>query len=135
MINIRKAREKRIGQSRLYLFRLSQMPARVRVMIYSAGLSNVILDLVVMVGIAPFFIILLSLNSKLGKIEMNVITRLMGFILAMVMIGAGLKDMFSIHSKSSSLTCGSCFLLFSARIETLLHFRKNQLSGSPSHSN
>lgn len=76
------------------------------VMSLSAGHSGIGHYAAVMIGIAAvialtflFFHYSAFISSKLGKTEMNVITRLMGLILAVVavgMIGAGLKGMFPI---------------------------------------
>ena len=71
--------------------------------VYHGGIFHYIS---VLIGIAVviamtfiFFHYSSFISNKLGKTEMNVITRLMGLILAVVaigMIGAGLKGMFPI---------------------------------------
>jgi len=76
------------------------------VMSLSAGHGGIFHYISVLIGIAAviamtfiFFHYSSFISNKLGKTEMNVITRLMGLILAVVaigMIGAGLKGMFPI---------------------------------------
>ncbi len=76
------------------------------VMSLSAGHIGVVHYISVIIGIAAVIALTFVsfhyssfISNKLGKTEMNVITRLMGLILAVAavgMIGAGLKGMFPV---------------------------------------